>query len=309
MKTYAAPTLLLCGGFAILAAPALAATPKTDEDLAELIEHIQTCVEEAGQTSNDGKESNAAVLAGCAAKADLRAQANSGIKTVLTTKIVAQVPTQDWSPSERASFQDQTQAAMTAAVNANQRYALASATAAPSARYELIATIAYRSTGHGNRQLDQWINQPKKIHLTLELRDALGVTPPSRREMVIQLLPQVRPRNASIRNSDWFFKAGETLEAASKQLLEQRQDNPRLAKLERSSNGKLQINSAAYQNITISSWMVLIPETLDVTGTSWQLARPSAAQRFTGTQAEMLIDPANGDTRQCAESGCLAWIP
>ena len=309
MKTYAAPTLLLCGGFAILAAPALAAAPRTDEDLAELIEHVQTCVEEAGQTSNSGKESNAAVLAGCAAKADLRAQANSGIKTLLTTKIVAQVPTQDWSPSERASFQDQTQAAMTAAVNANQRYALASSSAALSARYELIATIAYRSTGHGNRQLDQWINQPKKIQLTLELRDALGVTPPSRREMLIQLLPQVRARNASIRNSDWFFKAGETLEAASTQLLEQRQDSPRLAKLERSSNGKLQINSAAYQNINISSWMVLIPESLDVTGTSWQLARPTAAQRFTSAQAELLIDPANGDTRQCAESGCLAWIP
>jgi len=309
MKIYAAPTLLLCSGFAILAAPALAAAPKTDEDLVELIERIQACVDEAGQTSNGGKESNAAVLTGCAAKADLRAQANSGIKTLLTTKIVAQVPTQDWSPSERASFQDQAQAAMTSAVNANPRYALASSSAALSARYELIATIAYRSTGHGNRQLDQWINQPKKIQLTLELRDVLGVTPPSRREMLIQLSPQVRARNASIRNSDWFFKAGETLEAASKQLLEQRQDSPRLAKLERSSNGKLQINSAAYQNISISSWMVLIPESLDVTGTTWQLARPTAAQRFTSTQAELLIDPANGDTRQCAESGCLAWIP
>jgi len=309
MKPYVGPTLLLCSGLAILAAPALAASVKTDEDLMELIERIQTCVEEAGRTTPSGKEYNAAVLGGCAAKADLQAQANSGIKTLLRTKIVAQVPTQDWSPSERASFQDQTQAAMTAAVNANQRYALASATAAPSARYELVATITYRSTGHGNRQLDQWINQPKKIQLTLELRDAFGITPPSKREMLIQLPPQVRARNTSIRNSDWFFKAGETLETASTQLLEQRQNSPRLAKLERSSNGKLQINSAAYQNITISSWMVLIPEALDVNGTAWQLARPTAAQRFTSTQAEMLIDPANGDTRQCAEAGCLAWIP
>ena len=309
MKTHAGTTLLLCSGFAVLAAHALAAAPKTDEDLVELIERIQNCVDEATQTAQSAKESKTAVLADCAAKTDLRAQANSGIKTLLTTKIIAQVPTQDWSPSERASFQDQTQAAMTAAINANQRYALASGTAAPSARYELIATIAYRSTGHGNRQLDQWIIQPKNIQLTLELRDAFGITPPSKREMVIELPPQVRARNTSIRNSDWFFKAGDALEVASKQLLEQRQDSPRLAKLERSSNGKLQINSAAYQNINISSWMVLLPETLDVNGTAWQLARPTAAQRFTNTQAQMLIDPANGDTRQCAESGCLAWIP
>jgi len=309
MKTHAGPTLLLCSSFAILAAPALAAATKTDEDLMELIERIQTCVEDAGHTSTTGREANAAVLVGCAAKSDLQAQANYGIKTLLTTKIVAQVPTQDWSPSERASFQDQAQAAMTAAVLANQRYALASATTATAARYQLIATIAYRSTGHGNRQLDQWINQPKNIQLTLELRDAFGITPPSKREMVIQLSPQVRARNASIRNSDWFYKAGETLETASKQLLEQRQDSPRLAKLERASNGKLQINSAAYQNINISSWMVLIPEALDVNGAAWQLARPTSAQRFTSTQAEMLVDPANGDTRQCAEAGCLAWIP
>ena len=161
MKTYAAPTLLLCGSFATFAAPAMAAAPRTDEDLVELRERTQACVEEAGQAPQSGKEANAAVLATCAAKTDLRAQSNSGIKTLLTIKIVAQVPTDDWSPSERASFQDQTQAAMTTAVNANQRYALASSSTALSARYELIASIAYRSTGHGNRQLDQWVNQPK----------------------------------------------------------------------------------------------------------------------------------------------------
>jgi hypothetical protein len=309
MKTQVAYAVLLCSGLACLPAVALPAAARTEEDLTELIERIQVCVEDAHQTAASGEWSASTALTACAAKTDLRTQGNASIKTVVATKVVALVPTDDWSASERASFQDQAATVLEAAVTANPRYSLATPGLALSARYELTASIVYQSSGHGQRQVDQWITMPKQIQLVLEMRDVLGFSTPRKLEMTVQISPQIRPRNSSIRNSNWFFKASDLLRTASVQLLDQHKDNPRLAALQRSANGKLQANSASYLNISPAAWMVLVPDTFDASGPAWQLARPSPAQRFSSHQSELQVDPVNGDTRQCAESTCLVWIP
>jgi len=292
-----------------LISPAFPATAASDVEAMDLIDRLQACITDPQPVPTGTGPNAVQTLQHCAEAVDLQSKTNSSVKTLIAVKIFPQTPADDWSAFDRAAFQDEAEAVIRTAIVESGQFAVAASNSGQSLRYQISAKIEFQATGHGNRYLDQWISLPKRIQLTLELRDQLGLTPTQRREITVKLGPQLRQRSTNVRNSDWFFKASDSVKVSAQELLAAGQASPRLATVERSSNGKLQINSGGYQYINPNTWIVLLPERFKAEGRPWQIAHPIAAQRIATTTAQLLIEPDNGDTRQCAESPCLAWIP
>lgn len=135
-------------------------------------------------------------------------------------------PHPTWSPNDRARIADQLpqwiedalrqQPQIRGSITSGARPMTAAATDAP---WQLEVEVRYAGSGWSQRDLDDWVRQPRSLQVYLSLRERDSGTIKDRRELKLSFPPQLRARDADTSGARWLAQLETGIRQSTTEML------------------------------------------------------------------------------------------
>lgn len=165
----------------------------------------------------------------------------------------------------------------------------------------LEVVLEFGGTGWTHRELQDWVNTPRNLTVTLNLSSATegAAIAPQRTTIKLPLLPRAHWGDTS--TTKWLQRTFDAVDAGTRNLLDARGCSTEIIDVVRNRSGAVLLDISAVQGLRAGRAVLLVPHESTGNGSRWPLATVTeitdrvAALKIEGTAAEM-----------CSRSECSA---
>lgn len=282
-----------------LSAPATAQLGPMD------LERLQSCLDRAGfgqreWSANELRQNTASCLRGAFASPACPAPHFSrGLSVALTIG----EPHPTWSSNDRARLADQLPRWIDDVVQQHPRIH-GSAHSRSVEPLSLDVQLRYAGSGWSQRDLDDWVRQPRSLELSLRVRETSSGTVKDIRDLKLSFPPRLRARDTDTAGARWMLELEQGVRTATQEMLDTLGCEPDVLTVQPATREglavsfgdlRLRANQGEFQ-------VVLIPADGQLPAALWPEARVTAAGQATGQLAIL----NGGDEELCQRQACVA---
>ena len=212
-------------------------------------------------------------------------------------------PHPTWSANERARIADQLPRWIDDEMRQHPRIH-GSAHSQFSQPLSLEIKVRYEGSGWSQRDLDDWVRQPRSLMLELRLRDTMSGAIKDARELKLSFPPRLRSRDAGTSGARWLGQLEQGLRTASKEMFDTLSCEPDVLTVQPATREGL---SVSFGNLKLRSGqseftVVLLPADGQRPAALW----PQARVRAIGGSEGRLTLPDDEEEALCERQSCIA---
>ena len=289
--------------------------PFADAELQRKADSLQRCLESElvplqidSSLSTDGRFAetvrvtrwNADAGRACAGLAGSRCENPNGLQRVIDLEFITSEASVAWPANDRARLEDLVPATLLklpGAVKVKDRSTLEGA----DTHERLQVRLEYRGSWSLQRDLNEWLQPPRSLIVTLALLDTRqGSRPLAVREVRVRDFPRIRSGADRTSGEAWFAKLMVNVEDAAHSVLEPLSCRTPWFDVA-VDRGKIRLSTLGFAGLAEGRTVLLVP-TVDAPAASrWPIARIRSASRSDLVELEVL----RGSSEHCT-AGCKA---
>ena len=314
--------LLAAAAVALMAHPASAASPPRPYPSFEVqrqADAVQRCLEQdldpvriESSLSKDGRLEESVRVTNMSSRClasvlgrNRQCSAQNSVRPIVALSLTVDDRHRAWSANERTRLEEgivQTLSALDDGVVVNGHQRRGPGASQSDSAMSLRVRLDYRGSAVSQRDLDEWLQMPKAVHMDISLV-AAGDQPHllAQRKITARVRPRLRTGAVDGYSDAWREKALSAIDDATRDMLEPLACSTPVLHAAVSS-GKLWLEAAGYAGLSEGRTLLLIPSVETSVAALWPIVRVSGSG---AAGAMRQLDLLRGDADSCL-AGCRA---
>jgi len=227
---------------------------------------------------------------------------NQSIRSLVAVETVETETHPSWSPAERNAVIRKALEAFTGEIQHAEHLAVAAQNA--EARFRVKLGFNFRSAAFSNRTLDQWVNLPRTMTISVDILDALQPSSSAAKSTIsLSTGISTRPRLGFDNNARWYKKYSAAITQEARSILLDIDEPADLLSVQTDASGKSFIDGSGlvFPGNTLN--VLLVPQDAKTSMSDWSIATVAP----TSLTKTLRLDLLRGNRDTC-RNGCVAAI-